>query len=201
MNAQIFTGPKNYDLLKWYDPTGNDLIIGADQGALFLAEHEIRFNLAVGDFDSVTTAELKTIRQYAEEVLVVPIEKDVTDTHLALTEAFRRGATDVTIVGGIGKRFDHSLATLSLLRLGSVTVVTEHERMYLLYPGTHRVANDHKYISFFAIEDVTNLTLDGFYYPLEGIDLAIGDPLCISNQGHGTVAFDEGLLLVIHQNE
>jgi len=96
---------------------------------------------------------------------------------------------------------DHSYANIQLLRQGNITLITNHEKIYLLSPGKHAIQNNHSYISFFAIEDVINLSLTGFKYELQNVELPVGDPLCISNQKEGVVAFDLGLLLVIHQNE
>ena len=66
---------------------------------------------------------------------------------------------------------------------------------------SYEIENEFKYISFFAIEDVSNLTLKGFKYELKDIQLSTEDPLCISNENEGRLSFKEGLLLVVHQNE
>jgi thiamine pyrophosphokinase len=71
----------------------------------------------------------------------------------------------------------------------------------MLDPGEYEIENKFKYISFFAIEDVKDLTIKGFLYELNNIDLSTEDPLCISNELEGSISFKEGLLLVIHQNE
>ena len=101
----------------------------------------------------------------------------------------------------MGGRFDHSYANLSLLRLGSISIVTEDAIMYALQPGTHRIKNKHKYISFFALEDIFDLTIRDFLYEKRNFELFVDDPLCISNEKEGVVSFSEGLLLVIHQDE
>ena len=70
-----------------------------------------------------------------------------------------------------------------------------------LFPSNIEIENEFKYISFFAIEDVSNFTLKGFKYELKDIQLSTEDPLCISNENEGRLSFKEGLLLVVHQNE
>lgn len=201
MRCLIFTGPDNYDINRHYQRQEDDYVIGADQGALFLARSGHTFDLALGDFDSVTHAELKLITKFANDVERVPSEKDETDTDLAVTRALSMNAEKIIIVGGLGGRFDHSLANVSLLRRGNVTLVTDDVIMYMLTPNTYDIENHYKYISLFAIEDIKGLTLKGFKYDLDAVDLSVGDPLGISNQGEGMISFEEGLLLVIHQNE
>ena len=73
--------------------------------------------------------------------------------------------------------------------------------MYMLQPGTYEVNNPYKYVSFFAVDTVFELTLKGFKYEVKDIKLTKDNPLCISNEGNGTISFIIGTLLVIHQNE
>jgi len=200
MKCKIVTGPNNYDLKKIYEDDGT-YTIGADIGAYLLAKSDIDFDLALGDFDSVTLTELDEIKLHAKEVLEYPIKKNSTDTYLAVEEALKRGYDDITIYGGLGNRIDHSLANIMLLKLGDVTIVTETEIMYVVDPGTYEINNEYDFVSFFAEEDVKQLSLKGFDYELDNYDLNVADPLCVSNRGKGTISFTEGSLLVIHQKE
>lgn len=200
MKCNIVTGPNNYNLRNIFTKD-NTFTIGADIGAYMLSECEIHFDLALGDFDSVTPLELEKIKKYAKEVLEYPVKKNRTDTFIAIEEALKRGFTDITIYGGIGKRIDHTYANIKILELGDIKIVTENEILYTLDPNIYEIYNTYDYISLFALEDVKKLTLHGFEYELENYDLTINDPLCISNKGKGTLSFTEGLLLVIHQKE
>ena len=201
MIVKIFAGPPNYDLSKVYKKDSEEFIIGVDQGAHFLMQNDMKIDLAIGDFDSVTEAQHLEIQEYALETKKYRSRKDYTDLYLALEEVLEMTYDKIIIYGAIGRRFDHSFANLSLLRLGSISIITEDVEMYALQPGRHRIRNKHKYISFFAMENVEGLTIEGFLYEKNKFDLYTDDPLCISNEGEGFVAFEEGLLLVIHQNE
>ncbi len=201
MIIKIFTGPLNYNIEDLYNKDEKEYIIGVDQGAILLAEQGISIDLAVGDFDSVTSDEYEMIVSKSKEVHKYEAKKDYTDTYLAVIEALEIEHEEIIIYGGIGRRFDHSYANLNLLRLGNITMVNSDSIMYMLDPDEYNIKNNYKYISFFAIEDVKQLTLKGFTYELEKTDLDIFDPLCISNSGEGDLSFSEGLLLVIHQNE
>lgn len=200
MIVKIFTGPANYSL-DIYTKSDDEFIIGVDQGAYLLSKNGFEFDLAVGDFDSVSTEELVHIRDYAKEVQSHNKMKDYTDTYLAVLEALKHHPSEIIIYGGIGGRFDHSFANLNLLKFGNITIITEDLKMYLRKPGTYHINNDKKYISFFALEHVSNMSLKGFKYELHNIELKVFNPLCISNEGSGELQFDEGLLLIMHQDE
>lgn len=201
MIVKIFAGPPNYDIKKVYREDPDEFIIGVDQGAFFLIEHNMKVDLAIGDFDSVTVAQFSEIEKHCEKIKTYRTRKDYTDLYLAIEEVLEMEYNKIIIYGAMGGRFDHSYANLSLLRLGSISIITEDIEMYALHPGRHRIRNKHKYISFFAIEDVEALSIRGFAYEKNNFDLYVDDPFCISNEGEGVVTFKEGLLLVIHQNE
>jgi thiamine pyrophosphokinase len=201
MKHCIVTGPYDKGLIQLIDITKYDYIIGADSDALILSENKISFDLAVGDFDSVSSKEFDSIQTYAKEVHKVSSIKDITDTHLAVQMSLEKGADEVVIYGGLGKRIDHTLANITLLNLGPITIKNSSAKLYCLNPGTHSIHNSFNYISFFALEEVSELSLSGFKYPLDTDLLKVNNSLCISNEGEGKVSFKKGKLLVIHQNE
>ena len=49
------------------------------------------------------------------ETIVLPCEKDDTDTVFAVKEALKRGFQDFLLIGVIGGRLDHTLGNVSLL--------------------------------------------------------------------------------------
>lgn len=66
-------------------------------------------DLIVGDFDSYEKPDT------AVETIVLPREKDDTDSVYAVRQALARGFDDITLVGAIGARFDHSFGNISIL--------------------------------------------------------------------------------------
>lgn len=201
MKAVVVTGPYDKELLPIINSSKADLIIGADSGALMLAQKGLRFDIAIGDFDSVTTEEYNLLTTYADTVDTYKSTKDYTDTYLAIKECLKRKMDEIVVFGGIGSRLDHTYANMNLLRLGNITFINNTTKMYVLHPGKYHVENKHKYISFFALEDVKGLSLKSFKYEVHDIKLNSHDPLCISNELEGTISFTEGLIVVIHQNE
>ncbi len=90
-------------------PDGS-FVICADGGLAHAKKAGVEPDLIVGDFDSFGQI------PDGENVRVHPVAKDETDSFLAVDYALERGCTDFLIYGGLGGRFDHTLANVQLLR-------------------------------------------------------------------------------------
>jgi len=87
----------------------DDFLIYCDSGLKHLDALRKKPDLIVGDFDSHENPHLNA------ETIVLPCEKDDTDTFFAVKEALRRGFDTFLLIGVIGARFDHSLGNISIL--------------------------------------------------------------------------------------
>lgn len=90
-------------------PYDGDLVIAADAGISHLERLGIAPGLILGDFDSLGHV------PKGENVEVCPVEKDDTDTLLAVRRALELGYTRILIFGGVGGRLDHTLANIQTL--------------------------------------------------------------------------------------
>lgn len=91
-------------------PRAGDFIIAADGGWLACRKAGITPDLLLGDFDSLST------RPDFPNILRVPVEKDDTDTMLAVKTGLERGETEFHIYGGMGgRRTDHTIANFQAL--------------------------------------------------------------------------------------
>lgn len=189
-----------------------DVWIGADRGALTLVEQGIDVTYAVGDFDSITTQENEQIRKTVKTLLEYPSEKDYTDIEIALLKAFELNPAQIYLFGATGGRLDHGLVNIQLLntiRKKGIRgmIVDRYNKIELTNPGYYTVVHDshYPYISFIPFsEHVNNLTLTGFYYPLENKNISWGSTLCISNKllsNKGTFYYEEGILLLIKSRD
>lgn len=202
----IFAGG-NLNVWALAEINDDDVLVGADSGALFLIRQQRRPHLAVGDFDSVTPEQLDVIRQGSDEVLTVDaVMKDWTDTELAFNWALEQRPAEIVIIGALGTRFDHSLANVHLLRKGlqhgiACKIVDEHNEIYVIDRYARLDQRHFPYCSLLPLSmEVTGITLRGFQYPLQEATLTIGHSLGISNvitAQYGEIFVESGLLLVI----
>ncbi|MDR3224894.1 MAG: thiamine diphosphokinase, partial [Clostridiales Family XIII bacterium] len=106
--------------------SADDFIICADGGLEFAAADGIMPDAVIGDFDSLSRdpdAIIQSIRRNISsggtdknpEIIRLPREKDETDTISCVQYAIAKGISDFLIVGGLGGRFDHSIAIIQTL--------------------------------------------------------------------------------------
>lgn len=184
-----------------------DVVIGADRGALALANHGICPDVAIGDFDSVTEDERNQIRSCSKHYQDFDaIDKDYTDTELAFHTALAWKPAQITLLGATGTRLDHTLGNIHLLRVGldqgiQCQIVDAHNIIRLTNSELTLPRQPYPYLSLLPLSmTVTGITLKGFAYPLTDATLHIGQSLAISNQfaaQEGTVTIRDGYLLVI----
>lgn len=201
MIVKCFTSPLDIETVSLYKKDDSEVTICADRACLICANNNIEIEYAIGDFDSVSERELETIKKAAKNIESFSAVKDYTDTYLVIKKALSLDFDDIVLYGGLGNRIDHTLANLDLLMLGPIKLVTKDTLVYALDPGLYEIENPYDYISIYPIESVEGLTLEGFNYSLKDYKLDRFDPLCISNQGEGTISFDKGCILVIHSSE
>ncbi len=192
---------------------GFDVVLAADSGMDFLYRTKILPDIIVGDFDSVDPKVLEFFREHEQiDICVLNPVKDDTDTEFAIREAIRRGATEITIIGGTGTRLDHVLGNISLLGIG----IEEGVRMELLDVHNRIRMTDRpvvlkkreqygKYLSLIPYSgQVQGVTLKGVKYPLSDYTMGGFNSLGISNEivdDEATIELTSGQLLVIESRD
>lgn len=162
----------------------DDYIICADGGYQFAIEQGITPHLVIGDFDSLTTQIPDTI-----ETLRVASEKDDTDTLLCLKYGIEKRYDEFVIVGGLGGRFDHTIANLQAVSYGydhGKFVMLADNNNYLTIIGEDTVKVPHMpgyKLSLLAYDTVcANVSVSGVKYPLTNAVLRNSFPLGVSNE-------------------
>lgn len=181
-------------------PRREDFVIAADGGYSALQRLGVTPDLLLGDFDSLGTP------PQGLPVLRFPVEKDDTDSALAVKTGLKHGCDAFLLEGCLGGQLDHSLANLSLLaalaEAGIPAYALEQNRaVTALCRGTLRFPPEAAgRISVLSHSDVSRgVTLTGLYYPLSGAVLTRQTPLGVSNCFTGaaaSVTVEEGTLLV-----
>lgn len=183
-----------------FTPPEGTYIIAADRGYLTVKQMGFTPNLVLGDFDS-----LDEIPQSCEIIRAVP-EKDDTDTMLAVKTALERGYSQISIVGALGGRLDHTFANIQTLAYilkngGFGRLMGENDTVELLNEGEYSYRRRAgTYLSLFAYGESTVITTRGTKYDLTVHRLDNDFPLGVSNEIIGdkcSVSVHEGQLLVI----
>jgi thiamine pyrophosphokinase len=181
-----------------YLPDENELLIGVDAGALNIIEAGYRPHIALGDFDS---GNLTKITRHSDLILIFPSRKDYGDLELAIQEIKDLKPEKVLVYNGTGGRLDHFIATINVLVRYSdlnIEILDSENSICLLQENTTIKKSKYKYLSLFAIEDETIISLYGFKYELDNYTLHRFDNLCLSNEivSVGEIRTNKKLLLI-----
>jgi thiamine pyrophosphokinase len=185
-----------------------ELVIAADSGAsTALALGDVPA-FVVGDMDSLDEETRVELEGLGCQIVPALVEKDETDTELAIEVALEKGASRITILGALGgTRFEHTIANVLLLAAYPgllIELVDGNSRGWLLRgPGTALIeGKEGDLLSLFPLTiSATEVHTENLYYPLRGETLAFGKPRGISNVLLGEqarVTLSEGLLFLVH---
>lgn len=216
MTKKVFlvSGGNKDNLEMFLSDIGEDeLVVGVDEGALYLLNKDIHVDLAIGDFDSIDSKQLSFLKEKIAKVVVLPSEKDLTDTEAALEYLFKYYKPDeVRLFGVFGGRVDHMVSNLWVAYLPQFTeniqkikFLDDKNSVAFYKPGTYFLEKEtnKKYLSFISMTAVVNLKLAQVKYPLEGANYQ--QPMAlVSNEFESDVmhfSFDEGLIAVIQSKD
>ncbi|MDL2269969.1 thiamine diphosphokinase [Desulfosarcina sp. OttesenSCG-928-G17] len=170
-------------------PEPDDLIIAADGGFSHCRRWNWPPHVVVGDMDSIDPLILSELDPTVTEIIRHPAHKDETDLELALKLAISRNSRDIAILGALGGRWDMTFSNLLLLFANFVEGVEVR-----IYDGkdevvgmsgraeTHLSGNPGDTLSLLPLSDeVSGITLEGFFYPLSDARLLMGTSQGISN--------------------
>ncbi len=184
-----------------FSPKKDDLVIAADGGYVHLRKHGIRCDLLLGDFDSLADVPVGIER------ISYPVQKDFTDTALALYEGERRGYKSFAIFGGTGGREDHTFANYCLLSEARkrglfAKIISKNNTAFLIKNEKVRVKCDTGcHFSAFAFGgEAMGVDISGLYYEAQNLRLFPFCHLTASNVFVGSraeVSVADGELLII----
>ena len=186
-----------------------DMVIAAASGAMMAAAYGCRPDLIVGDFDSLPAEDYARLAQVSQ-IERVPVEKDETDTELAVQLALAHGADEITLLGALGgARFEHTIANILLLVDVPVPlrIIDGPSICWLMRGPAHSTVQGHKddLLSLFPLTaDATGIRTHGLYYELHDEKLRFGRARGISNvltENEAEVSLESGMLLLIHTNK
>ena len=193
----IYTGGTVFDEYLTEKPEAGTLVIAADAGYLTARRLGITPDIVLGDFDTLGEENIPD----GVECLRVPREKDDTDTQLAVKVAIERGAEEITIVGGMSGRIDHTLSTLAILedlwerkegRIFAILTDGKNRVRFIRNGGTILPRSQYRFFSLIAADEtVKGITLDGCKYPLKNGRISRRNQWAVSNEIVGNCALIE----------
>lgn len=190
----------NYDLIR-ENLQEDDYVVFCDSGLKHLERLQVKPGLIVGDFDSHENPHLDV------ETIVLPCEKDDTDTVYAVKEAISRGFDRFLLIGVVGGRLDHTLGNVSILlyldSLGKKGCIIDDYSEMEIVSDTPCFINDS--YTFFSLLNITGcakgITIRNAKYPLENAEIICEYQYGVSNEvcpgKTAMVSVSDGKLLLI----
>ena len=202
LNGEL-RGDKNFYLDFIRNHKGD--IYCADGGANFCYELTLIPKEIYGDLDSIKDEVKEFYQEKKVKFIKFKIEKDYTDSELLLNEIQNKYDV-IYCIAGLGGSIDHELTNINLLaKYSNLIFISEKEKIF-------KIDSDSKFndmintkISFVIFSDeVKALTLKGFKYNIENLDIKKGEARCISNiivENKANLSIKSGsLLCVIKEN-
>ncbi len=179
----------------------DDFYICCDSGLRHREGLGIAPNLIVGDFDSYENPRLNA------ETIVLPCEKDDTDTVFAVKEALRRGFEDFLLVGVIGGRLDHTLGNVSILLMldgqgKRAAAVDDFSEFEIISSKPAFIPDRYAFFSLLNISGTARgIVIKNAKYPLDGAEISCEYQYGISNEPlpgqTAEVSLEKGQLLLV----
>lgn len=172
---------RRYDRIRSY-LRADDFYICCDSGLKHRERLDIVPDLIVGDFDSCENPRVET------ETIVLPCEKDDTDTVFAVKEALSRGFQKFLLIGVIGGRLDHTLGNVSLLLMlhtqgKAAAAVDDYSEMEIVSNLPVQIGGQYAFFSLLNISGTAQgITIKNAKYPLRDAEITCDYQYGISNE-------------------
>lgn len=172
---------KKYDEIKKY-LSADDFYIFCDCGLNHQEKLGVKPDLIVGDFDSYNRPVTDI------ETIVLPCEKDDTDTVFAVKEAIKRGHKDFILIGVVGGRFDHTLGNVAILLMLenqglNGKIIDDFSEMEIVTDKTAFVEDKFSYFSLLNITGkAEGVDIKNAKYPLTSAEIKCDYPIGVSNE-------------------
>lgn len=182
-----------------------DYIICADGGTKHAYKMGIKPDLIIGDFDSSNKVYIEYYKTLGIKCEKYPIEKDKSDSHICILKALEF-SDEIVLMGATGSRLDHTLANISLLKLGvdkgvKIYIADKQNKIYLINKNITIRGKPGEYFSVIPLtQRVEGISISGAKYDLNDAVMEIGNPYGTSNEfreENVEIKIKNGYLLVI----
>ncbi len=190
--------------------TNEKYLVAVDGGSHFLFKHRIIPHLLIGDLDSTSPEILEAWLNKC--LLVKDPDQNTFDLEKAIVYLLKERFEKMTILGGLGGRFDHTLANLYLLSRypdKDICLQSHLEKILVLdskLGAKHTIVADiGTPISLLPLGEVEGITSTGLKYPCQNLTMRFDGLIGSSNEmlcETASVTLKQGkLALVIGQKK
>ncbi len=186
-------------LLEW-----SPLVVVLDNAIERVLQLDIKVDVLLGDFDGEFNPEIYKEKQYPLEIVSTP-NQDKTDLEKAFDYLIDKGHKAVNVVWATGKRADHTITNItnivSYRNKLKIVILDDHSKIFLLPKKFEKWYTASTPISLIPVGNVSGITTQNLFYPLQNEDLAIGYRTGSSNHvaqdGIVSITHTEGDLLLM----
>lgn len=173
----------------------------ADGGANIAYQLNLIPKEIYGDLDSIKDEVKDFYAKKNVKFIKFNVEKDYTDSELVLNEIEKK-YDKIYAIAALGGSIDHELTNINLLnRYSNLIFVSQKEKMFKIEKSYDFSNMKNKKVSFIIFSDkVKDLTLKGFKYDVESLDLIKGETRCVSNiieKNEARLTLKNGALLCV----
>jgi thiamine pyrophosphokinase len=184
------------------------IVIAADSGLDHAVAAGLRPTVLLGDLDSISAHGKMWAYAHEVEIEQYPVDKDATDTDLALRRAASIEGTDLLVLGATGDRFDHTLGTLaalgnpSIARFATIRLLLDDVSIHVIHPGRAITVDLPPQIPFSLLAlhgPCRGVEVRGARWPLTDAPLDPSSTRGLSNETTGPlqVTVTDGVLTVV----
>lgn len=183
-----------------------NLLIAVNGGTKNCYKLGITPDLIMGDVDSLPKKILNFYKKKEVRILSFPVEKDKTDTELAIEMALEFQPKEIYLFCMLGKRIDHMLCNIfimeKIIRKSIKAIILNNEtRMELINKNTRIDGKIGSIVSFISLSKKSDgISLKGFKYNLINGSLLRSQSMGISNiikTNNAKIYIKKGLILMI----
>ena len=183
-----------------------DLVVVSDGGYRTAKKMDLVIDVLLGDFDSITSEELKEAKSKGITIISFPPNKDKTDGELAVDYAISLGSKELVILGSFKEELDHALGNLFLLfKIGKVGIIskliTQLYEIELINSEKEYLEKEGHELSLIPVSEIVeDLNIEGSRYNLTNVKVEMGQTLTLRNvitDKRARVYFKKGKVLSI----
>lgn len=207
LNGELNLSSKNLNYL--LKKKSINKIIAVDGGADKARKLELIPDLIIGDLDSAAEKNLSYFKNKEVKIKKYPIEKNKTDSELAIDYCLEKKYSELYIIAALGGRIDHQLANINLLEyiynlnLKAKIISNKSEISLITAKKVFRSKENYRLSLIPQSKKIESLTIKGCKYNLKNKNINRSQSRGVSNlitKKKAKITIKNGLLLYVLEN-